>query len=163
MPAACRRDPEYQEAHKSKETFSPKEDVDYDWVHEYALLIYDRFDQAEKALDAKAESIIKFLGGGSGLLTLGAIVNLRDLGLPVAMALGVSLLLALVAIGVAAGVGLPRQGFLPRSVARGLAYAVWCQLRRPVDHGPAHKEGRPYGNTHRIRLKPRPPVLARGG
>ena len=120
-------DPDYQKAHEFKDTFSPKEGVDYDWIEDYARLVYDRFDKAEQTLDAKAESIIKFLGGGTGLLTFGAIVNIQKLGLPVAVALGISLLLAVVAIAIAAWVRLPRQTFLPPSVGWALAYANFYQ------------------------------------
>jgi hypothetical protein len=54
---------------------------------------------------------------------LGAILNVSKLGLPVAIGLGVSLLLALIAIGTAAWVRVPRQTFLPPSVGWALAYA----------------------------------------
>ncbi|MFH1920580.1 MAG: hypothetical protein ABIP48_11920 [Planctomycetota bacterium] len=98
LPSKVHDDPAYQKAHEFKNIFSPTEGVNYDWIEDYARLIYDRFDQADQTLDAKAESIIKVLGGGTGLLTLGAIINLPKLGLPVAIALAFSVLLALVAI-----------------------------------------------------------------
>lgn len=122
-PSKIQDDPAYQSAHRFKDTYSPKEGVDYDWVEDYAKLVYDRFDKTDEALDAKAESIIKVLGGGSGLVTLGAILNLPKLGLPVAIGLGISVLLAFVAIGIAAWVRVPRQTFLPPSVAWALKYA----------------------------------------
>ena len=125
LPTKIHDDPAYQKAHEFKNTFSPKQDVDYDWIEDYARLIYDRFDQADQTLDAKAESIIKVLGGGTGLLTLGAIINLPKLGLPVAIGLAISILLALVAITFAAWVRLPRQTFLPPSVGWAMSYADW--------------------------------------
>ena len=69
LPTRVHDDPAYQKAHEFKDSYSPKEQVDYDWVQDYARLIYDRFQQADESLDAKAESIIKLLGGGTGLLT----------------------------------------------------------------------------------------------
>lgn len=123
LPTRIHDDPAYQKAHEFKDTYSPKEGVNYDWIQDYARLIYDRFNQADELLDAKAESIIKLLGGGTGLLTLGAILNLSKLGLPAGIGLGISLLLALVAIAIAAWARVPRQTFLPPSVAWALKYA----------------------------------------
>jgi len=131
LPTRVHDDPDYQKAHEFKDTYSPKEGVDYDWIQDYARLTYDRFQQADELLDAKAESIIKILGGGTGLVTLGAILNLSKLGLPAAIGLGISLLLALVAIAVAAWVRVPRQTFLPPSVAWALTYADFYREAAP--------------------------------
>jgi hypothetical protein len=116
-------DLEYQKAHDFKNLFHPKNGVDYEWVTGYARQIYDQFDQADQVLDAKAESIIKVLGGGSGLLTLGAILNLPKLPTGVLWCLAVALVLALLGIFFAAWVRMPRQAFLPPSIAWALAYS----------------------------------------
>jgi len=131
FPTRIHDDPAYQKAHEFKDTYSPKEGVEYDWVRDYARLVYDRFSQADESLDAKAESIIKVLGGGSGLITLGAILSLPNLGLPVAIGLAISLLVALVAIAIAAWVRVPRQTFLPPSVAWALTYADFYRDAAP--------------------------------
>lgn len=77
-PSDIRSDPDYQVAHDFKDSYEPSDGVDYKWVSTYARETYDRFEQANQNLDAKAESIIKLLGGGTGLVTLGAIVRSAD-------------------------------------------------------------------------------------
>lgn len=126
-PNSVHLDPEYQAAHEFKDQYIPKESVEYDWVVAYARLILDRFDQADQALDAKAESIMKVLGGGTGLLTLGGIINRPKLDAAVAASLCVALVLALAAIACAAWVRVPRNAFLPPSIGWALAYADYYE------------------------------------
>ena len=72
-------DPEYAAAFQYKNDFQPKETADYDWVGEYAVFTYNELQTVERTLDAKAESIVKLLGGASGLLSVGAIINMEKL------------------------------------------------------------------------------------
>jgi hypothetical protein len=117
-------DPEYQKAHAFKNSFRPtKSPEEYRWVAEYAKFVLGQFQSAERTLDEKAESVMKLFGGGTGLLTLGAIVNLPKISVPTMVVLGIALILALFAMLAAAWVRAPRQSYLPPSVAWALAYA----------------------------------------
>lgn len=75
-PAIARlveRDPECREAAGFRMGFGPREKVVYDWVVDYAQDRYAEHDRAFSDLDGKAASIIGYLGGGTSLLTLGAL------------------------------------------------------------------------------------------
>src|SRR5687768_10843568 len=54
--------PEYQAALAEYRQFEAKEDVDYSGVLTYARELADRYDKTDRALDDKADSIIKDLG-----------------------------------------------------------------------------------------------------
>jgi lysylphosphatidylglycerol synthetase-like protein (DUF2156 family) len=65
---------------------------------------------------------MRLLGGGSGLLSLGAIVNLSKIGVATLSVLVVGLVLALFAVAIAASVRVPRNTLLPPSIAWALEY-----------------------------------------
>src|SRR5207302_1506531 len=65
--------PEYQEAVKFREEFKPKEGIEYDWVCQYAGESYRWLHETFSSLDEKADSVVKHLTSGTGLLALGAI------------------------------------------------------------------------------------------
>lgn len=121
-PAEVFQEQEYQDAYEFKCNFIPEDEADYDWVSDYAKQNFEQFQLADQTLDAKAESIMKVLGGGSGLLSIGAIINLPKIDLYVAITIFVSLVFALLAVGFAALVRVPRNTFLPPSVAWALDY-----------------------------------------
>ncbi|NOY30753.1 MAG: hypothetical protein GXP28_11470 [Planctomycetes bacterium] len=104
-------DPEYQAAYRFKDVFLPDKDKDYEWVAEYARFTFDQLQKANDTLDKKSESIMRVLGGGSGLLSLGAVLNLTKIG--VATAFGLLSALALVAVVVAVWVRVPQNTLLP--------------------------------------------------
>src|SRR5207249_4332507 len=58
--------------------FQQQEGVDYSGVLAYARDLYDRHDKTDKLLDEKADSIIKYLGGGSALVTFGALLSIKS-------------------------------------------------------------------------------------
>lgn len=113
---------EYRRAYEFKDNFVPKGDRDYDWVADYARFTYDQFQNADDTLDKKAESMMRLLGGGSGLLSLGAIVNLSKIGFATSVTLSIALFLALCAVAAAAWVRVPRNTTLPPSIAWALEY-----------------------------------------
>ena len=78
LSAGFTNHPDYKAAMKFKETFEPKVEHDYSWVLNYAESIYSRLETTFRELDSKADSIIKYLGGGGGLLTLGAIAGVSQ-------------------------------------------------------------------------------------
>lgn len=114
---------EYLDAHNFKNSFRPRDETDYTWVAEYAQIVYTRLDQADQTLDSKADALIRVLGGGAGLLTLGMVANIAKLSGPVVFALGIALAFALASICFAALARLPRETFLPPSIAWALTYA----------------------------------------
>lgn len=54
-------------------TVKAEKDAEYKWVSDYAKIVWDDYNKACAALDEKAESIIKYLGGGTGLFVLGVL------------------------------------------------------------------------------------------
>ena len=76
-PPKFEDNPVYQKAEAFQESIEPVEGADYDWVWDYAKDVYDRLSKVYKDLDDKANDIIKYLGGGAGLFTLGAIANVN--------------------------------------------------------------------------------------
>lgn len=97
-------------------TFEQKDGVDYSGVIAYARELYDRYDRTDKTLDEKADSIIKYLGGGSALITFGALMSLRTenlwntvLGIVALLCLLPSLACAILAVRKAIHVRRPRS------------------------------------------------------
>ena len=60
-----------------RKEFQPQDDVDYSHAVEYAHKLLERLDNTDKALDEKADSIIKYLGGGTSLVAVGAIFSVK--------------------------------------------------------------------------------------
>jgi hypothetical protein len=71
------KSPDYAAALEFYQKFEQKDGVEYRGVIDYARQLYDRLDRTDKTLDEKADSIIKYLGGGSALVTFGAFISLR--------------------------------------------------------------------------------------
>src|SRR5215208_5555830 len=70
-------DPRVREAEVFKTTAEAEPDADYGWAWEYARDAYDRKMAVRDSLDDKASDIIKYLGGGAGLFTLAALLNVK--------------------------------------------------------------------------------------
>lgn len=118
-------DPEYAKAYEYKNQFQPKDDADYGWVSTYAVFIYNQLQAIETSLDSKAESIIKLMGGASGLLSIGAIINMDKLAAlngPTRFWIAISLIIALFSVGLAIWARVPRNTVLPPSIAWALEY-----------------------------------------
>ena len=121
-PSQVFTDPDYVAAYEFKNTFTPTDGKDYAWTVDYAKFTFAQLQHADETLDRKAESIMRTLGGGSGLLSLGAVLNLSKIGTAPAFAIAAALLLALLAVLAAAWVRVPRNVLLPPSVAWALSY-----------------------------------------
>jgi hypothetical protein len=118
-------DPEYANAYEYKDQFQPKDDADYGWVSTYAVFIYNQLQAIETSLDSKAESIVKLMGGASGLLSIGAIINMDKLialNGPTRLSIAFSLIIALFSVGLAIWARVPRNTVLPPSIAWALEY-----------------------------------------
>src|SRR5665213_1138224 len=61
---------EFIEAIGNARTYKPKVGTDYLWVATHASEEYQRLESILDALDDKADGLIKYLGAGSGLLSL---------------------------------------------------------------------------------------------
>ncbi len=61
---------EYQKAWDFAQRFNPRPDTDYEWICDYAADEYLRFSQALKDIETKADDLIKYLGAGSGFVSL---------------------------------------------------------------------------------------------
>jgi hypothetical protein len=68
---------DYKAALNYYREFQQREDVDYSAAISYARELYDRYDKTDKLLDEKADSIIKYLGGGSALITVGTLISIK--------------------------------------------------------------------------------------
>lgn len=69
---------DYKSALNFYRDFEQKDGVDYSGIVDYARELYDRYDKTDKILDDKADSIIKYLGGGSALITFGALMSIKS-------------------------------------------------------------------------------------
>jgi len=68
MDRRCRCFP--AEAQKFSKGYEPKDNVDYDWVRTHATEEFRCGEARIAAIEAKADSLIKFLGAGSGIVAL---------------------------------------------------------------------------------------------
>jgi hypothetical protein len=115
-------EPEYIAAYEFKNAFQPANGVDYTWVGNYADFNYRQLHATNETLDKKAEFLISLFTGGTGLLTVGAAVNLPVIPTSLRVAWALVLLFAILAIVVAGFIRLPRLVFLPPSVAWATQY-----------------------------------------
>jgi hypothetical protein len=70
---------EKAEAHKRAVEFmhesTAKDGVEYKWVWEYAKELWELRSKVFNVLDDKADGIIKYLGGGTGLFAIGLLAK----------------------------------------------------------------------------------------
>ena len=60
---------EFQDAERFRRTITPLEDTEYKWIFDYANDKHDKLTKIYKELDDKANEIVKYLGGGAGLVS----------------------------------------------------------------------------------------------
>jgi hypothetical protein len=75
-PAFVEKNPLYEAAKRFRDNPDPKDGVNYSWVSEYAKALWEYRNGVFDKLDEKSESIIKYLGGGTGLFTLGVLAKI---------------------------------------------------------------------------------------
>lgn len=117
--------PEYKSAREWRQTFSPKEGVNYSWVSEYAEECYNTLNATFASLDEKADSIIRHLTGGAGLFALGAIglASQSNPGAWAALSALPALSAALWAVKLAISVRSPKATCSPPNVQGAVHYA----------------------------------------
>ena len=81
---------EYRSAYEYKGKYVPKDGTDYEWVGEYAQFNFKQLLSTNKALDAKADSLIRVFASGGGLLSIGAILTLSKVSFAVAVLWGIA-------------------------------------------------------------------------
>lgn len=69
--------PEYLTAKTFWNEFKEEPEVDYTGVIAYARELFESCEQTNKTHEEKADSIIKYLGGGTALITFGALVSVK--------------------------------------------------------------------------------------
>src|SRR5579871_1263778 len=68
---------EYKAALEEYRGFQPQEGVDYAALIDYAKEQFERYEKTDRSLDEKANSIITYLGGGSAVITVGALLSVK--------------------------------------------------------------------------------------
>jgi hypothetical protein len=113
----------YDEANKFKLNIEPKPGADYEWVWEYAKFQFERADAIYKDLDNRAHDIIKYLGGGTGLLTFGALANVDHRNVWVVVSAIPAFLCAIVSIALAARARQPNPTWEPPPIDSAFRFA----------------------------------------
>jgi hypothetical protein len=116
--------PAYQAAVEFRKKFTPVKDPEckYQWVVEYAKTTYETLHDSFDKLDDKADAIIKYLGGGSALIVLGAIATVRSDNAWLVLLLLPSLICAIRAINLAIQARSPMDFPLPPPVTKAIEY-----------------------------------------
>ena len=113
----------YEEAKRFRQEFMPEENLDYDWVFEYAKEKYDKMLKNLEQLDDKADALIKYLGGGTAFVAFGAIVGAGRGNALAILLMAPSVMLALWAIAYAIRPRLPTPTPVPPKVDEAVSYA----------------------------------------
>jgi hypothetical protein len=117
--------PEFQAARKYKQTLTPREDVEYGWVCEYAKINFKMIHDTYIGLDEKADTIIRHLTSGTGLLALGSIAFIAQgtANAWIALMAVPSFIVALAGVVIAIQTRLPAETKMPPSVKGAMDYA----------------------------------------
>jgi hypothetical protein len=107
LQAEIEAQPQLAQAKEFSKTIEPKDNVDYDWIWNYAKDKFDRAEQTYNELDDKANDIIKYLGGGTGLFALATLANITPKNFYVFFLAVPSFVLAVVSIALAASARRP--------------------------------------------------------
>lgn len=121
-PRPIEHETDYREAEQFKLDWSPKEERKYAWVPEYAEQLYRLHDERFRDLDAKADAIIRYLGGGTGLVAIVVLANPSRAAAPVLIALLFSVVCSITAMVIAAVARNPKSSYLPPTVEGAIRY-----------------------------------------
>lgn len=88
---------EYKQASAFVDTYKPKGGKDYKWALSHALKEYESADERLNILDAKADSLIWYLGSGSGLISLALLYGISQESTALLLAVLPTLLTLLIA------------------------------------------------------------------
>jgi hypothetical protein len=104
-----------------------KEGVSYEWACKFAKEHWERLDAIFKHLDEKADSIIKYFGGGTGLFALSTVFAINRNTVPIYASALPAFLLALVTVGLALWARNPIETALPPTVGTAKKTAEICK------------------------------------
>jgi hypothetical protein len=128
-PAPIEESHEYQDAMEFKECIDQlieeSEGVEFDWVSEYARGQFDRVTKVYDRLDDKAETIIKYIGGGTWIFTLAILMNSGSHTFTIITWAIPSFLCALASIFFASLARQPNPVYFPPDVKSAFHYAHW--------------------------------------
>lgn len=68
----------YREAASFAQSIEPRDGVDYQWIWDYSKEHYEMLCKVRSILDDKANDILKYLGSGTALFTLGVLANIKS-------------------------------------------------------------------------------------
>jgi hypothetical protein len=97
-PQFIAKDPVHQEVIDFLNNAKAAEGAEYGWTFEYAKTLWEYRNKTFAGLDEKAESIIRYLGGGTGLFAIGAIAKVETSSRWIAASALPAIICALVAI-----------------------------------------------------------------
>ena len=146
--------PPYLDAENFKQSFEPKDGCDYKWAIEYAKERYQRLDQTFRYLDEKADAVIKYLGGGTAVVTVAALATVNHYSAWLPILLLPSLGCALAAIAFANSARRPRLHPSPPPVTDAIDFAeAYSNKAEATFLGLWHVccEGLDFVNTHKAR------------
>jgi hypothetical protein len=92
------KDPSYDLAVKFSDTYQPSSTKDYKWVLDYSIKEYEMASLRVESLDGKADTLIGYLGAGSGLISFGLAYGLGEHNVHVLIAAIPALFLILAAV-----------------------------------------------------------------
>lgn len=116
-------DPRYQEAVTFAQTYEPNSGIEYDWVADHALEEYKRLEGTVEVIESKADSLIRYLGAGSGLIALAFAYSVPDRGWLGIIQIFPALFALLVAIFYAARARTPEKLPMPLHTKSAFKYA----------------------------------------
>ncbi len=102
--------PEFQKANEFARHVVAVEGKEYEWVWDYAKDLVARKLDFFKMLDDKADTIIRYLGGGAGIFALGVLAKIDSTNWHIALMAIPALLASVVAVFFAIRCRVPSQG-----------------------------------------------------
>ena len=123
------KDADYQKQLEFARTFKPRQEGaddtigNYEWVVELAKEKYADLHKSFDGMDEKADAIIKYLGGGTAIIALGALASVNRSNAWLVFLLVPSIVFALRAIFLATVARTPTEAPLPPTLRTAIEYA----------------------------------------
>lgn len=123
-------DPRVKAAEEFKNDAEAKPDRDYGWVWDYAKDAYERKMAVRDSHDNKAAEIIKYIGGGAGLLTLASLLKVEPETKFVLAWAFPSFVFTLISLFFAMLARKPNHTYFPPTIAGAKRYADYFETER---------------------------------
>ena len=82
-------------AHNFKKSAKP---IDAEWLMPYAKWKYEHYENTWRSVDQKADTVIRYLGGGLGLVAIGTLLSINENNSLAALGILPSMICALIAV-----------------------------------------------------------------